>query len=1843
MKKPLLLAILALWTLPAQGQVNVLTHRYDNLRSNQNLSESTLTASNVNSGTFGKVYTFAVDGYVYAQPLYMSNLAIPGKGTHNVVFVATEHDSVYAFDADTATPLWQTSFINPAAGVTPVPVADMLTSDLIPDTEVGVMSTPVIDATSGTIYVVASTKENGNHVYRVHALDVTTGIDKVSPVVIQASVLGNGAGSIGGTLTFNPAWQLQRPGLALANGAIYVGFGSSSDNWSWHGWLIGYNSTTLAQVAVYCATPNGIGGGIWAAGEAPPIDPSGNLYFSTGNGDFDGSTNFGESYVHLGTSSGLTVLDYFSPFNQAPIEAAELDIATAGLTLLPASAGTAEHPHIVVGSGKDGTIYVLDRDNMGKFNGSYTNPDSQIIQEIWNALGIIAINAKAATLPYVENNYSTPAFWQNHLYWTGINDKVKMFNLSNGLLTATAVSASSTAYAFGGSEPVISANGSGATSAILWTVERASTNVLHAYNATNLASELYNSNQAAGNRDLMGPSVKFVVPTVANGKVFVGSQTQIDVFGILASTPAQTAAPTFIPFGGNYINPQTVTISDADPGATIYYTLDGSIPTTSSAQYVGPFLVNSTTTVSAIAVVSGFLTSPVATVTYKIGGTLVTTGGFVQGNYSDPQSPQTSVAVNFTAPQTGGDLNVIVVGWNDTTATVTSVTDSVGNTYALAVGPTVQLGVTSQSIYYAYNIVPAAAGANTVTVRFNVAATFPDIRILEYSGLDTNNPLDVTAGAQGNSSFTNSGSATTTSATELIVGANMTQTQTTSPGAGFTSRMITAPDGDMVEDMVVTSAGTYSATASILPAGQWVMQMATFRAAPTLPTPTAPSNLTATAASSAEIDLVWNIATETGGTISQYLIERCANAGCSNFVQVGTAITATFSDTVGLVPLTTYNYRIRAIDTANTTGPYSNTATATTLSLNAPTAPTNLAAAALSSVQVSLTWTASTPTSGTISNYFIERCLGNRCTMGYVQVGTSATTAFTDTGLLASTTYTYRVRAIDSSSNYSPYSSFATVTTTAPTLTAPSNLTATAASNTQINLGWTASTETGGTISQYLIERCTGATCINFVQVGTSIGTAFSDTGLTASTSYSYRVRATDGTNFSPYSNTAGATTSSGAPPPPTISFIQANYSDPQSPQSIVTVSYAAAQKATDLNVVVIGWNDSTSTVSSVTDTVGNVYTQALVPTVQTGTATQVIYYAKNIPAAAANANKVTVKFNGSAAFPDIRILEYSGLDPNNPLDVTAAATGTSTSSSSGAVTTLNANNLIIGANLVQSGTTGAGTGFTSRIISSPDNDIVEDRVVTAVGSYTATAPVSPSANWIMQLVAFKAAGSAPVPTAPGTLTAAASGPVQINLSWTASTETGGTIGSYLVERCTGATCSNFAQIGTSTTAVYGDTGLLGSTAYNYRVRAMDTNNNTGPYSNTATATTAAPTFIAPSSLTATASGPVQVNLSWTAGSETGGTISNYLIERCSGACSSFTQVGTSATLSFSDTGLLGSTAYTYRVRATDGTNFSGYSKTNSATTAATRLKAASSLKDTIGSNTQINLSWTAGSEAGGTITSYLVESCIGSACSNFAQIGTTAGTTFSNTGLLAGTTYIYRVRATDGTNFSGYSNTSTATTSTAPPPPITFIQGAFTNPQTPQSSVPVTYTAAQGVGDLNVVIVGWNDSTTTVNTVKDTSGNVYTAALVPTVQTGTASQVIYYAKNIAGAAANANTVTVTFNGSAAYPDIRILEYSGIDAISPLDVTAASSGTGTSSSSGAVTTLNANDLIIGANLVQTGTTGAGAGFTTRFITSPDGDIAEDRVVTATGSYTATAPVSPSGQWIMQLVAFKRHP
>ncbi|HEV8167175.1 MAG TPA: fibronectin type III domain-containing protein, partial [Actinomycetota bacterium] len=525
--------------------------------------------------------------------------------------------------------------------------------------------------------------------------------------------------------------------------------------------------------------------------------------------------------------------------------------------------------------------------------------------------------------------------------------------------------------------------------------------------------------------------------------------------------------------------------------------------------------------------------------------------------------------------------------------------------------------------------------------------------------------------------------------------------------------------------------------------------------------------------------------------------------------------------------------------------------------------------------------------------------------------------------------------------NQGAFSNTASATTpAAPDTTppsAPSGLTATAASSSQINLTWTAATDNVG-VTGYLVERCQGTGCSTFTQIATPTTTNLSDTGLLASTSYSYRVRARDAANnIGPFSATASATTQGGTVTP---AFVQVASSDPQSPQSSVSVTYLSAQTAGNLNVVIVGWNDSTADVNTITDSKGNSYTLAVGPTRITGTLSQSIYYAKNIAAAAAGANAVTITFSPAAQFPDVRILEYSGIDPLFPLDVTAAGTGNSQSTSTPAVTTTAAVELLVAGNMVATLTSGAGPGFTSRVITSPDGDIAEDRVVSAVGSYSASAPLTtafPGGPWIMQMVAFRGAGQGgdtTPPTAPASLTASAVSSTQVNLSWTASTDNVGVTG-YLVERCQGAGCSNFAQIGTSASAAFNDTGALPTTTYGYRVRATDAAGNLSGYSVIASATTPAPPDTtpptAPSGLTALAVSSTQINLSWTAATDNVG-VTSYLIERCQGAgCSTFAQVSTSMATSFSDASLTASASYSYRIRATDAAaNLGPFSSTAS-------------------------------------------------------------------------------------------------------------------------------------------------------------------------------------------------------------------------------------------------------------------------------------------------------------------------
>jgi hypothetical protein len=513
----------------------VFTQRYDIARSGQNSQEVSLTPSNVTESQFGKLFSLSVDGQVYAQPLYMENVSIPNQGTHNVVFIATQHDSVYAFDADgqSTTPLWQVSFVNSAAGVTTVPCQDVYGTsagacDINP--EIGITSTPVIDPIGGTLYVTAKTKEltapsctsncSYNYVHRLHALDITAGAEKFGgPVIISASVPGTGYDSVNGTVTFGGLRQLQRPGLLLLNGMVYLGFGSHGDNDPYHGWLMAYNATTLQQVAVFNVTPNAQEGAIWQGGGGIAADADGNIYIVTANGTFDANTtggvDYGDSVLKMQLQSGqFQIVDYFTPANQATLAEEDLDLGSSPALILPDQPGP--YPHLLATGGKDGRIWLINRDNLGQLQPN----DAGAVQVIPDGS---------------DSLFGGGTYWNGNLYVQEVGDFLKQFPLQNGL--AQTPTLSDFQIAFPNAEPVVSAHGT--SNAVLWLVEADAFSaggpaVLRAFDATDVSkSELYDSTQAGNSRDQAGPAVKFVVPTIANGKVYVGAAGEADVYGLL--------------------------------------------------------------------------------------------------------------------------------------------------------------------------------------------------------------------------------------------------------------------------------------------------------------------------------------------------------------------------------------------------------------------------------------------------------------------------------------------------------------------------------------------------------------------------------------------------------------------------------------------------------------------------------------------------------------------------------------------------------------------------------------------------------------------------------------------------------------------------------------------------------------------------------------------------------------------------------------------------------------------------------------------------------------------------------------------------------------------------------------------------------------------------------------------------------------------------------------------------------------------------------------------------------------------------------------------------------------
>ncbi len=539
-------------TIGVTDLAGVTTYHNDLSRDGVNSQEYALTTSTVSSSTFGKLFSCTVDGAVYAQPLWVPSLNI-GGGTHNVIFVATTHDTVYAFDADASpcTLYWSKSLLG--SNETYVNYNDVGTGDLMPD--IGITGTPVIELSTKVLYVLAKSKVSGTSCtpssschQRLHAISLLDGSEQAgSPVDINNSITvsGTGDGSSGGLVAFDPLKEGQRPGLALVNGVVYISWASHGDNGPYHGWVIGYNESNLAQVAVFNTSPNGRQGGIWMSGGAPAADSSNNLYVITGNGNFNANsstapnTDYGDSYLKLSTASGLAVSSYFTPSDQSSLDGGDQDAGAGGATVLVDSPNSPV-PRLVIGGGKEGTLFLLNRDNLGGYGANASPANSNAVQSF--SIG--------------NSIFSTPAFWQNSLYIAGVGSHIKQytFNTSTGLFATSSTSQSAgNTFGFPGATPSVSSLG--ATNGIVWALDNTNycteqspgcgATVLHAFDATNLATELWNSSQGSGNS--AGNAVKFTVPTIANGKVYIGTRGnntggssssttvpgELDVYGLL--------------------------------------------------------------------------------------------------------------------------------------------------------------------------------------------------------------------------------------------------------------------------------------------------------------------------------------------------------------------------------------------------------------------------------------------------------------------------------------------------------------------------------------------------------------------------------------------------------------------------------------------------------------------------------------------------------------------------------------------------------------------------------------------------------------------------------------------------------------------------------------------------------------------------------------------------------------------------------------------------------------------------------------------------------------------------------------------------------------------------------------------------------------------------------------------------------------------------------------------------------------------------------------------------------------------------------------------------------------
>ncbi len=1143
---------------------SVLTYHNDNLSSGLNATETLITPGNLSVSSFGKRFATAVDGQIYSQPLYVPNLNITtgsSPGIHNTVFVATQHDSLYAIDSDSGAILYQKSFIGVSNGlpsatsVTPMPAADTNSADISP--EVGITATPVIDPSTNSLYLTAKTKEivsnsttTPHYVYRLYKLNIQSGsytstiigdtIRNTSTGVytnntsIYSVGTGDGTVNVGGQnrVYFNAMRQMNRPGLVLQNGEVYVAFASHGDTGPYHGWLVGFNAGTLAVTRALNTTPNGGLGGIWQGGGITAIDPQGYFYFETGNGSFNTAAsnfdaqgfprdgNYGDCFIKVGIDAtstiasqningfGLKVVDYFSPFNNAALNSVDRDLGSGGPIILPDSAGSAAHPHLIVGAGKESKVYLIDRDNMGKFDPA----TDHVVQSQGNAIGS-------------SGSFGSPAFFNGHLYYAGVIDRVRAFTVSNASFVQTSQSTDS----IGSLDGTISISANGTNNGLVWLIDRGSS-TLKAYDANNLANQVWTSANAANGRDSLGSAVKFSVPTIADGHVFCGTAATLVSYGPPVPPSAPPADPTLLaaaPASGIQIGLTWQDNASNEDGYEVYQSPDNATFTK-----VATLGVNA----------QGYLVNGLQSGTpywFKVRAFNSFNGTSFSG-YSSTATATTQSqlpSLNFSAGFAGSTTALNYVGSARIVNGFAELTD--GNTgEAGAVWSKTVQDIRRFNVNFTFQLSNASADGFTFTLqRASATAIGGSGGALGYQGIGTSVALkfDLYPTVSETGLYQNGAAPETVGALNMLPNIDTHSGHIISCSLQYNGTTLTQTLTDTVTNGVYSHVYTVNIPAVIGGNSAWVgftgatggetaiqdIRTWTFTTVPSSP-PAAPTGLTGTPASGTQINLAWidNSNTEDGFKI----LRKVGAAGTySPLTSVGANVTA-YMDTA-LNPDVDYYYQVVATNGAGDSGAAGPVLVHTPVP---PITPTNGHYTAITPTSISMAWQDNADNE---SGFKILRKTGEG-QFGEIANLPANSTTYTDNGpggagLLPGTEYDYHIQEY----NIAGYSDFTGFTIETPTL-APDSLSASIL-NGQINLTWNvpANNLDPGRLT-YNVYRGTTPGGEGATPIATAlVSPAFIDSNVQSSVVYYYKVTALDTGGESATSNEASVQAPDTAPP----------------------------------------------------------------------------------------------------------------------------------------------------------------------------------------------------------------------------------------------------------------------------------------------------------------------------------------------------------------------------------------------------------------------------------------------------------------------------------------------------------------------------------------------------------------------------------------------------------------------------------------------------------------------------------------------------------------------------------------